>query len=264
VHLRIRQEITVSSAGAYIRSQTASGCNGYSLADPKDSRKHRSKAPAISARGPARQYGNHLLPQHGALLEQSRITPEVAEARGYRSVTIKAELGRLGFGARQQIIPTLLMPVHGVNGDVVTYQHRPDEPRIAKGKPLKYETPTGSRMMLDVPPMVRPQIGDPTRPLFITEGVRKADAAVSAGLCCVAVLGVWNWRGTNEHGGKVALPDWEDVALKSRSGIGRDVYVVFDSDVMTKLGVYQALVRLKPFLELRGARCWAVGSSSGS
>ena len=31
---RIRQEITVSSAGAYIRSQTASGCNGYSLADP--------------------------------------------------------------------------------------------------------------------------------------------------------------------------------------------------------------------------------------
>ena len=36
----------------------------------------------------------------------------------------------------------------------------------------------------------------------------------------------------NEHGGKTALPDWEQVALND----GRDVYAVFDSDVMTKPG----------------------------
>ena len=40
---------------------------------------------------------------------------------------------------------------------------------------------------LDVPPGALPLLGDPSRPLIITEGVRKADAAVSAGLCCVAL-----------------------------------------------------------------------------
>jgi hypothetical protein len=190
-----------------------------------------------------------LLPHHRQCINESGITPEVALARGYRSVTTRAELARLGFSAAQQIAPTLLLPVWGVTGEIVTYQHRPDQPRIKGGKPLKYETPAGSRMALDVPPAARRLLGDPSRPLFVTEGVKKADAAVSAGLCCIAVLGVWNWRGTNDDGGLTALADWEFVALK-----GRDVFLVFDSDVMTKPAVYAALRRLKAFLERRGAR----------
>ena len=61
--------------------------------------------------------------------------------------------------------------------------------------------------------------------------------------------GVWNWRGTNELGGKTALPDWESIALNDR-----EVFLVFDSDVMTKSGVHLALSRLKAFLESRHAR----------
>ena len=34
----------------------------------------------------------------------------------------------------------------------VTYQIRPDAPRIVDGKALKYETPAKSRLTLDVPP----------------------------------------------------------------------------------------------------------------
>ena len=34
--------------------------------------------------------------------------------------------------------------------------------------------------------------------------------------CIVGVQGVYGWRGTNEHGGKRALPDWEDIALNGR------------------------------------------------
>ena len=86
-------------------------------------------------------------------------------------------------------------------------------------------------------------------PLFITEGIKKGDALASRDLCAVALLGVWNWRGTNTEGGKVALPDWESVALN-----GRQVYIMFDSDVMVKQSVHAALVRLKAFLETRGAR----------
>jgi len=149
-----------------------------------------------------------LLDQHAALLRDSGIDDAVARERGYLSVTKKIDLGRRGFGGTQQNVPALLIPVWDVNGGIGLYQSRPDTPRIGeKGKLIKYETPGRARMCLDVPPRIRPFIGDPTTPLFVTEGVRKADSAVSRGLCCVALLGVWNWRGTNEDGGKVTLPD---------------------------------------------------------
>ena len=183
------------------------------------------------------------------LFEESGIGARVAVKRGYRTVTSKAELERLGFGRSQRNVPALLMPIYSPTGEIVLYQSRPNEPRIDKrGKRIKYETPSGAGMALDVHPFCRERLGDPTVPLFITEGLRKGDALVSRGLCAVALIGVWNWRGTNEYGGKMALPEWESVALN-----GRKVYIVFDSDVMEKREVYAALCRLKNFLESRGA-----------
>lgn len=179
----------------------------------------------------------------------SCISPEIAAARGYRSIETKADLERKGFSRAQRNVPGLLIPVYNIFGECATYQYRPDEPRVNKdGKIIKYETPSGSRMVLDVPRLAQKWMGDPRRPLGITEGARKADAAVSVDLCCIALLGVWNWRGTNEQGGKTTLADWEQIALK-----GRDVYLAFDSDVATKREVYAALARLKAFLEQRGA-----------
>ncbi len=191
-----------------------------------------------------------LSPAHRRmLLEESGIGDRVAVKRGYRTVKSKAELERLGFGRSQRNVPALLMPIFGPTGEIALYQSRPDEPRIGKrGKPVKYETPSGASMALDVHPFCRERLVDPTVPLFITEGIKKGDALVSQGLCAVALIGVWNWRGTNECGGKTALPEWESVALN-----GRKVYIVFDSDVMEKREVYAALCRLKDFLERRGA-----------
>ena len=189
-----------------------------------------------------------LRPQHAALLTASAISDEVAKARGYRSVTVKAELTELGFSSTQARVPALLIPIWNVHGEIALYQTRADEPRIVNGKPIKYESPRGSRMVLDVPPSVLPRLPDPAVPLFVTEGTRKADAAASVGLCCIEVIGVWNWRGTNDQGGRTALADWESIALNERI-----VYIVFDSDVMTKISVYQALARLKAFLESRHA-----------
>lgn len=195
-------------------------------------------------------YGLHILPQHAALLADSAIPPEVVRERGYVSVDTKTRLEGPGFGGYQRRTPGLLIPVHNVTGSVALYQYRPDNPRVTKrGTVVKYETPGGSRMVLDVPPRERARIGDPHVPLWITEGIRKADAAVSAGLCCVAQLGVTAFRGTNDQGGKVALADWESVALN-----GRQVYIAFDSDVMLKRSVHQALVRLGALLARRGAK----------
>ena len=202
-------------------------------------------ATVTTQRVPDTLYGP-LLPHHLALLKASAIAPEVARARGYRSVTAGSELDRLGFPRRQRRVPALLIPVWDVTGKVALYQLRPDEPRVRAGKAVKYETLAGARMVIDVPPPARARLADPREPLFVTEGVRKADAAVSRGLCCVDVLGVWNWRGRNQHGGTTALPDWESIALN-----GRDVYLVFDSDVVHKPAVRLALTRLKAFLESR-------------
>ena len=195
-------------------------------------------------------YGGSLFPQHARLLADSAISVEVAKARGYVSVDTKSRLDSIGIAKAGRNVPGLLIPIHGVDGTVRTYQYRPDTPRLSQdGKPIKYETPVRSRLCIDVPPPIRHQLGDPSVPLWITEGARKADAAVSAGLACIALLGVWGWRGKNGRGGKAALPCWDSIALN-----GRDVYIAFDSDVMTKKAVQHALDRLAAFLRSRDAR----------
>jgi hypothetical protein len=194
-------------------------------------------------------YGPTLLLQHAKLLADSAISVEVAQARQYASIERKSRLEHYGFSQSQRLVPTLLIPIYSAHGERALYQHRPDEPRIRDGKRLKYETCFGSRLVIDVPPLIRGDLGNPKLQLVITEGTRKADAAVSAGLSCISLLGVWGWRGTNDQGGRTALAEWEAIALN-----GRIVYICFDSDVILKREVFEALRRLKGFVENRGAQ----------
>jgi hypothetical protein len=181
------------------------------------------------------------------LIDESSIARNVVEARGYRTIEKKVELKTLGFADRQCNPPGLLIPIYSPTGEIVNYQLRPDEPRIDKnGKSVKYETPSGSRMVLDVHPFAREWLGNPAVPLFVTEGIKKADALVSHERCAITLLGVWSWRGRNGDGGLTALAEWDYVALNDR-----EVYIVFDSDVMLKPQVHKAMVRLKAFLESR-------------
>lgn len=191
----------------------------------------------------------NLSPEHCALLTASAVSPEIVKTRGYWTATKKTQLKDLGFSYSQWRVPALVIPVYDVTGEITLHQLRPDKPRARRdGKHIKYETPKNARMVLDVHPYIREHLTNPKRPLFITGGVRKADSAISLSLCCIALLGVWNWRGTGKDGGKTALSDWEYIALN-----GREVYIVFDSDIMLKQEVQQALARLKRLLGSRGA-----------
>lgn len=195
-------------------------------------------------------WGEKLSTDHRRMLvSESAISGRVLVRRGYRTVTRKAELERLGFSRSQRGVPALLCPVYSPSGGISLYLSRPDEPRISNGRVVKYEIPSGSSMALDVHPMVNGALADPGRPLFITEGVKKGDALTTHGLAAIALVGVWNFRGRNAAGGKTVLPEWEYVALN-----GRTVYIAFDSDVMEKPEVYGALVRLKSLLEHRKAK----------
>src|SRR5262249_27636786 len=150
-----------------------------------------------------------LLPQHQKKLDDSAIKPEVARARGYCSFREKEELKDKGFSTSQRAVPALGLPIYNPHAERVCFQIRPDSPRADKdGNILKHELPWGTRMVLDVPPGTRPHIGNPTIPLIITEGPLKADAALSHGLCAVALLGVHCWRGTNPDGGRAVLTDF--------------------------------------------------------
>ena len=182
------------------------------------------------------------------LREESGLPDDIIAERGYRTVTTAAELRRLGFTHRQARTPALLIPLHDVQGELAGHAIRPDEARTGNGKVIKYELPNGWRQRLDVPPRCRPLLGDPSVPLYITEGAKKTDALAGQGVCAIGLNRVWAWRGTNDTGGKTALADWDAAALNERA-----VRLAFDSDVATKARVRQALIRLKAFLESRGA-----------
>jgi putative DNA primase/helicase len=178
------------------------------------------------------------------LFEESAITPEVVESRGYRTMINPEELLGLGFESYQTLTPGLLIPLHDMFGSVSSYQYRPDNPRKnAEGKLVKYETREGYRQVLDANPILGERMRDPKVPLIVTEGARKADAAISEGYVAVALPGVWCWRKDG-----VPLPEWEDIKL-----YGREVYVAFDSDAQTNPHVLKALVGLCEFLRSRGA-----------
>ena len=207
-----------------------------------------------------------LSPEHLSMLrDESGISDEVIAARGYRTITDRDDLAELGFASNQRRIPGLLLPLHSTDADNALNIYRPDNPRIVENRRkkladgthsnrvIKYEVPRDAGTRVDCPPMCQPKMADPSIELWITEGQKKADALVSRGLCVIALLGVWNWKGRNSFGGTTLLADFDYIAWKERN-----VRLVFDSDVTTKKGVRQALERLTEHLQRKGAHVTTV------
>jgi len=190
-----------------------------------------------------------LAEHHRELIEASAVSPEVAAERGYWTATRKSELQVLGFSPAQRNVPALVVPIRNAAGEVVNYQTRPDTPRIGdRGKPLKYESPAGIPPTLDVPLRCREGLRSIHAPLWVTEGARKADAAATAGLCCVSLPGVWSWVRRLNGDARQVLPDLQRVRLDERK-----VVVAFDSDAMVKRQVHAALEGLGNYLASQGA-----------
>ncbi len=193
-------------------------------------------------------------------LQGSGISGEVITERGYRSVTNKAELVSLGFNSNQQRAPGILIPLWGVDGKPVGYQFKPDTPRQdGKGKLIKYENPAGSSVRLDCPPRCQKMLGDPSVDLWITEGSKKADSLASRGACAISLTGVWGFKGKNDIGGTTLLADWDYIALRDRTA-----YLAFDSDIVEKPQVKQALQRLSQHLTNKQSKLLVIHLPSGS
>jgi len=184
------------------------------------------------------EYGARLLPQHQAMLAASGIPPEHARARGYISIDSgnRKRLKYIGIVKAVQKNDGLLIPLLRIDGE----KFRPDNPRVKDGKEIKYETPFRQSNMIDFPPGVTERLADRNTPIWITEGVKKADAGFCAGLAIVGLTGVWNWL--RDH---AALPDFRDLALKDRETI-----LCFDSDFAVKPDVWKAARDLGEWLKI--------------
>lgn len=175
-----------------------------------------------------------LLPEHEETLTvESGISLDVVKQRGYYSlnrdmvnalVQLEAVNPVVLSGDSWMGIPTV-RPDGTVHAEVL---------RVFGDKAkVKYVWPTGVRNSLDVNPDALADLADTSVPIIFTEGIKKADAILSAaraeGFRCVviAVNGCWGWKQSTE-GGSVASFDFMDIPLSDRR-----VYVVSDSDFRT-------------------------------
>jgi hypothetical protein len=208
---------------------------------------------------PDMQHKATLDPEHWQQLTVgSAIAPEIIDERGYRTIHSKHEWKTLDYKLleRQIRTPGIGFPVYRLgNPNPHAMILRPDNPRTSRKdgreKPVKYEYPAGVSPCLDVLPSYREELKNPATDLWITEGAKKADSLATefnTTIVPVNINGVWAWRGTNTYGGKLVLPDLDEVAINSRK-----IKLAFDSDVVRNLQVLNALQRFGYLLEARGA-----------
>jgi ribosomal protein S19E (S16A) len=176
------------------------------------------------------------------LYEESGISPDVAAERGYYTARTRSEVPEAFKDYQKK--PGLVVPMFSPNGKTVGYQLRPDKPR--KGGP-KYETPGGISPVVDVHPRMLEEARSGDGPLLITEGAKTGDAATSRGIATAVLAGVWMWCVPKVKPYRLK-PCFDHIRLE-----GREVFVAFDSDCMSKAGVQEALAALVGALEDRGA-----------
>lgn len=116
-------------------------------------------------------------------------------------------------------------------------------------KKLRYLQPADTVPRLYFPPITDWEMinRNPDVDIVITEGEKKAIACTMQGLPCVGIGGVWSWQARKK--GLRLIPDMELIQFK-----GRNVRIIFDSDVMLKEDVQKALNALSAELEKLGAK----------
>jgi len=187
-----------------------------------------------------------LSDSHRGMLGASNISGEVIAARGYRTVRHRSEVPD-EFADWQRRLG-LLVPTYSPDGQTSGHQLRPNKPIARKnGNAPKYETPHGSRITLDVNPLMLDEVRGGDADLWITEGCKKVDSLTSHGLPTVGIIGVWNFAVPGSKS-REPLPCWRHIRLE-----GRRVIVVYDADTRTNPDVQEALRRLVAMLEAFGA-----------
>jgi putative DNA primase/helicase len=204
-----------------------------------------------------------LAPEHLADLRKSDLSDEQIVAAGlYTETDPGAVRVTLGWQRSAACLgPCLVIPFRNADGSPSDYSRiKPLHPRKSKAKPgkppklIKYESPVGRPNRAYFPPGVWELLNDPSVPLLLTEGEKKALKAMQDGFPCVGLTGVWSWQVARSEAEKKAnapralIPDLDGIVWE-----GRVVYPIFDSDALTNPLVRSAEWHLAKVLENRGA-----------
>lgn len=108
---------------------------------------------------------------------------------------------------------------------------------------VRYLSPRGR----PTPPYILPSVWSifdkPHRPIWITEGEKKALKLIQHGESCIALPGVWGFKaGKSSSETDLSKSLWEE--LRRFDWRGRTTYLAFDSDLWTNRDVRYALIEL--------------------
>jgi len=175
------------------------------------------------------------------IVHGSGIPAEIIEREGLWSATAEEVKQLLGWDVGSGGI---VFPYPG-HDDFVRV--RLDRPWKGPGytKPAKYLSPKASGNRLYIPRSLPNEVVLSCDMLIITEGEKKALAAIGNGLPCIATAGIWSWKSRNEYGEK---QDDERALLADFGRInwqGRELVVlIYDSDITQEHVAWDAYPRL--------------------
>lgn len=222
-----------------------------------------------------------LLPATLEDLERSGLDAEIIDSSGIKDEATDPDVGTL---LREKYhVKGFVLPYFGLDREPLKFYRVKVLESLNGHKPPKYMQPKAAGNHLYLPPLLHDLYPgwdkDPTLPLFITEGEKKALAAVQAGVPCVAVGGVYSWR-THIHTIERGVVRVEDKAsarvihlddrgekayraevapeLDAIEWAGRDVYLIFDSDATSNPEVQRAAFELANWLGERGSQSFQI------
>lgn len=209
-----------------------------------------------------------LNPKHLKDLKASGLSDQQIAACGFYSLEDPQKIQDIiRWGSPpKRLGPALVIPYPDTNGKRNCYARiKPDNPREKKGKRFKYEAPKGLPNRAYFPPGTIKTLNDPSIPLLVTEGEKKAARVDQDGFPCVAIPGVYAWqikrkKGCNGKpiGARELIPDLEKISWDNRT-----VFIVFDSDAATNFKVRQAEFHLAEVLKGKGAKVRVVRLQPG-
>lgn len=164
-----------------------------------------------------------------------------------------AKLVDLGF----ERVPALVLPyLHPLTGEPLRCRgsQKPfvrvrylEDVYDEDGKLVRYSQPKRSGVRAYFPPVIdwAGVFADPTWPVVITEGEKKALALCLQGVACIGIGGVWNWREEDES----LLEELVELGWRDRQAV-----ICYDSDAESNPQVRFAELALAAELQRRGAR----------
>jgi KaiC/GvpD/RAD55 family RecA-like ATPase len=174
---------------------------------------------------------------------RSGISLQTVIEAGIKSITATEAYSLLGYNIASGGWAIPYHPLEEEEGEII-WQVKPDIPQKDKrGRARKYLLPIGKPPRLYIPPGLDIRQTDY---VVVTEGVKKVLSATQSGIACIGLEGVWSFL-RKEDTGSIPIEDLRYLERKT-------CYLCFDSDVMQKSQVRDALRDLTKLLEKQGCR----------